>query len=204
VFRSLLRGSSLLALLFTAGFALAQTGFSADIVDHGKEKNAMTKVYLGKDKIRFDSADKTSGGAIMDLHTGDFLVIMPQQHMYMVMPADKMEDHGSFRFLVFGDVEDACTEWLRQSTNKGGSCKKDGDETVNGRSTVKYEGTNSKGESTAVWLDTRLHFPIKWEGKNGGGELQNIKEGPQPDSLFEVPSGFAKMDMGAMMQQRNK
>jgi hypothetical protein len=43
---------------------------------------------------------------------------------------------------------------------------------------------------------------VKWETKNSSGELRNIQEGPQPASLFEVPAGFTKMDMGGMMQMQ--
>ena len=52
------------------------------------------------------------------------------------------------------------------------------------------------------WLDPKLRFPVKWQGKDGSGEMRNIQEGPQPASLFEVPAGYTKMDMGGMMQQR--
>ena len=31
-------------------------------------------------------------------------------------------------------------------------------------------------------------------------ELQNIKEGSQPDSLFAIPSDYQKFDMGNMMR----
>ena len=96
---------------------------------------------------------------------------------------------------------DACSEWLKLEANKGGTCHKVGSETVNGRSTVKYEGTNAKGEAGAAWFDSKLRFPVKWDGKNGGGEMQNIQEGPQPASLFDIPAGYTKMDMGGMGQR---
>jgi len=54
-----------------------------------------------------------------------------------------------------------------------------------------------------MWLDPKLRFPVKWEGKNGSGELRNIQEGSQPSSLFEIPSGYTKFDMGAMMKQQS-
>ena len=63
---------------------------------------------------------------------------------------------------------------------------------------MKYEGTNSKGDSGTVWLDSKLRFPVKWQEKSGGFELRNIQEGTQPASLFEVPAGYTKFDMGAM------
>jgi hypothetical protein len=85
--------------------------------------------------------------------------------------------------------------------NQGGTCRKVGSETVNGRNAVKYEGTNSSGETEQVWLDPKLRFPLKWQGKNHGGELRNIQEGGQPASLFEIPAGYTKMDLGGMMPQ---
>ena len=106
-----------------------------------------------------------------------------------------------FAFFKSGDVENACSDWLKLERNKGGTCHKVGSETVNGRNTVKYEGTNASGETSSVWLDSKLRFPVKWQGKNNGGEMRNIQEGPQPASLFEIPAGYTKMDMGNMMQR---
>jgi hypothetical protein len=33
-------------------------------------------------------------------------------------------------------------------------------------------------------------------------ELRNIQEGSQPASLFEIPAGYTKFDMGGAMRQR--
>ena len=78
-----------------------------------------------------------------------------------------------------------------------------GSDTVNGRSTVKYEGVSNKGEKAHIWVDTKLHCVIKADQATGGGiELRNIQEGPQPASLFEIPSGYTKFDMGAIMQRQ--
>jgi hypothetical protein len=189
-----------------ASVALAQTEFSADIVNTQKQDAVQAKAYFGKDKMRFESQEKTSRGAggafIMDLAAHTSLVLMPEQHMYMEMPAQTTDQRGMYYFFRSGDVENACTEWLKMPHNTGGTCRKVGSETVNGRNTIKYEGTNTSGEASAVWLDPKLRFPVKWQGKNSGGELRNIREGSQPASLFEVPSGYSKMDIGAMMQQK--
>ncbi len=200
-----LRCSGFVALLLAASFAFAQSEFSAEIVNQsGKANRGATKVYFGKDRMRFDAADmKEQGGAvIVDFASENYIVVMAKQHMYMEMPAQAMENRGMFAFFRSGDVENACPDWVKLSQNKGGSCHKVGNETMNGRSTVKYEGTNSKGESSTVWLDSKVRFPIKWQDKDGGGELRNIQEGPQPASLFQVPAGYTKMDMSGMMQQR--
>jgi hypothetical protein len=202
--RLMVRGSCFVALLIATSFALAQTEFSGEVVDFQKPENASTKVYFGKDKMRFDSHDKDvhgGGSVILDFTNQSYLVLMPQQHMYMQMPAQMMDKRGMYSFFRTGDVENACGDWLKLSANKGGTCHKVGSETVNGRSTIKYEGTNSNGDASSVWLDPKLRFPVKWQGKNSGGELRNIQEGSQPASLFEIPAGFTKMDMGGMMQR---
>ena len=206
--RSMIRAFCAVTLLMIASLALAQTEFSADIVNTEKSEGPQAKVYFGKDKIRFEpmKKDPRGGGAlIVDLSSQTSTVLMEEQHMYMQLPQQMANQRNMYHFFRAGDVENACTDWLAQSWNKGGSCHKVGNETVNGRSTVKYEGTNSKGESGTMWLDPTLRFPVKWQGRNGSaGELQNIKEGSQPASLFEIPSGYTKFDMGAMMQKQNQ
>jgi hypothetical protein len=169
---------------------------------------AQAKIYFGKDKIRIEPTANTGrgmgGAVIMDLTAQTSTVLMQQQHMYMEMPAQMAGQRTTYNFFRTGDAENACADWLAQARNKGGSCKKVGSETVNGRDTVKYEGTSASGEATTVWVDPKLRFPIKWQGQGGSGELRNIQEGSQPASLFEIPAGFRKMDMGNMggMMQR--
>jgi hypothetical protein len=86
--------------------------------------------------------------------------------------------------------------------NQGGTCHKVGNETVNGRSAVKYEGTNSSGEPSSVWLDPKLRFPVKWQGEPSAGELRNIQESTQSANLFEIPAGYTKTDIANLMQER--
>ncbi|HLZ40643.1 MAG TPA: hypothetical protein VKQ11_06770 [Candidatus Sulfotelmatobacter sp.] len=202
--RVICRSCCAFAVILAATFALAQAEFSAEVVDNQKGDTPQAKIYFGKDKMRFESAkkDPRGGGAfIVNLATQTSTVLMDQQHMYMEMPAQMANQRMSYNFFRTGDVENACSDWLAQARNKGGTCHKIGNETVNGRSTVKYEGTNAQGETGAVWLDPKLRFPVKWQGKNNGGELRNIQEGVQPASLFEIPAGYTKFDMGGMMQR---
>jgi hypothetical protein len=205
VLRLMVRTSCFVGVMLLAGLALAQSEFSADVVDTHTEKTGKgpTKVYFGKDKIRFESpGDPRAGGAvILDLKSESWVVLMAKQNMYMQMPEKMMEGRGMFHFFKYGDVDNACSEWLIQERNKGGTCHKVGSESMNGRNTVKYEGTNSKGEKETVWLDSKVRFPIKWQGKDNSGELQNIQEGPQPASLFEIPAGYNKFEMPQGMQR---
>ncbi|MGA7219306.1 MAG: hypothetical protein WBX38_13370 [Candidatus Sulfotelmatobacter sp.] len=203
--RCVARTSAFFLLLFIAGFAVAQAEFSADMVDLQKSGTPTTaRLYFAKDKIRIDSQTGPHGGGaiIVNFATQTSIILMAQQHMYMEMPAQTQAQRQGYTFFKTGDVENACGDWQKTTHNQGASCHKVGDETVNGRSTVKYETTSAGGEVNHFWLDPKLRFPVKWQGKSNSGELRNIQEGSQPSSLFEVPSGFTKMDMGGMMQMQ--
>ncbi len=207
--RYIARISCFLALMLAASLVPAQTEFSAEMVDLQKpDKPTQAKIYFAKDKIRIESQNtgaKGGGAVIMNFATQTSTVLMPQQHMYMEMPAQAQSQRMGYANAFFraGDVENACADWQKMGHNQGGSCHKVGNESVNGRSTVKYESTNASGEVSHFWLDPKLRFPVKWEGKNSAGELRNIQEGTQPGSLFEIPAGFTKMEIpGGMMQQR--
>lgn len=192
------------ALLALTSASLAQTEFSAQIVDSQKGNAPNAKIYFAKDKLRFEPTQKNprgSGAMIMNLATQTSTVLMDQQHMYMEMPGQMAAQRGAYTFFRTGDVEAACADWAQQTHNQGSSCHKVGNDTVNGRSTVKYEGTNANGDTSTFWIDPKLRFPVKWQGKNNSWELRDIQEGSQPASLFEVPAGYTKMDMGGMMQR---
>jgi hypothetical protein len=204
MFRCAARLSIFFVLVFAASFALAQADFSAEIVDLQKPGTPV-KVYFTKDKMRAEpQGGNVRGLVIMNFATQTVIVVMAQQHMYMEMPAQAQGQRMAYASAFFqtGDVENACGDWQRERGGQGGSCHKVGSDMVNGRSTVKYEATNANGDVSHFWLDPKLRFPVKWETKNSSGELRNIQEGPQPASLFEVPAGFTKMDMGGMMQMQ--
>jgi hypothetical protein len=204
--RCLARISSLIALIFAASLVLAQAEFSAEIVDLQKPGTpTQAKIFFAKDKIRIEATaggPRSGGAVIVNFATQTSMVLMAQQHMYMEMPAQTQNQRMGYASAFFrvGDVEDACGDWQKLRSSQGASCHKVGSETVSGRNTVKYETTNASGDVSHFWLDPKLRFPVKWQGKGSDGELRNIQEGAQPASLFEVPAGFTKMDMGGMMQ----
>ncbi len=203
---------AVLILVFALGTTavFAQEDFSADIVNNKADGNGnqnKAKIYVTKSKWRIEGLGegRMGGGAIItNLSTGMSNILIPDRKMYMEFPQGKgPAGQRMWSFFQARDIDNACSDWLSLPNNKGGTCKKIGSDTVNGRSTVKYEGTNSNGESGTVWFDKKIAFPIKWEGKNGGGELENIKEGSQPSSLFEIPSDYQKFQMPAGMNMPN-
>src|SRR5262249_4921437 len=111
---------------------LAQTEFSADVVNNDKSGTAHTaKMYFGKDKLRIDGTGRGNGRdrgvVIMDMNAQSWLILMPEQHMYMDMPRGK-ESKEIFIYFRTGDVDNACADWLKIKRKKGGPCHKAGSE----------------------------------------------------------------------------
>lgn len=203
-----------LAIIFTslvAAYGLAQLPtnmpqFSADMKTTGRggPGGAMNgKIYFGDKKLRFDM---NMGGReqymIHDMTTKTSYMVMPEQKMYMEFNSAMGRGRGPgshMNDIKPVDPSNPC------ANDPNYSCKKEGTETVNGRSTDKWVFTNknNSSDSRTVWVDQKLHFPIKTQSSEGDTwELTNIQEGSQPASLFEVPSGYQKMDMGGMMGRR--
>jgi hypothetical protein len=206
VLRFMVRASCLIAIVLAASFLPAQAEFSAEIVDLQKPGSPTTgKIYFARNKMRIESLSsgpRAGGVVIVNFATQMSTVLMTQRNMYMERSIQSQGQSQMYSFFEAGDVQNACGDWEKIEHAQAGSCHKIGSDTVNGRSTVEYEGTRSGGEVNRFWLDPKLRFPVKWQGKNSGGELRNIQEGSQAASLFEVPAGYTKLDIGAMMQQR--
>lgn len=78
-----------------------------------------------------------------------------------------------------------------------------GQETVNGYDcqVVQYTYKEKKYGVAVQWIAAKLQFPVRTQTKDAKGKITatvdyaNIKPGPQPDSLFEVPAGYQKMTL---------
>ena len=205
--RWILRSSFFVTLLLIAQAVWGQE-FSADVVNNKPGGGGkLNKVYATKDKVRFevasDNAAMGPSAVIFDDARHTHTLVMAERHMYMDVPTPTVK-YIITNYWRVQDVNDACPAWKKMSEEAGtdknwGSCTKVGSDTLNGRDSVKYEGVSKKGEKMHVWVDTKLHVVVKTD--EGGFELRNIQEGSQPASLFEVPAGYTKFDMGGMMQK---
>jgi hypothetical protein len=198
----IVRKISLVVLLLAATFMLAQlpgaVPFSGDLTIKSKSGEAMTgKMYFSGSKMRWDmNAKGRESAMLVDFPTQTSYMIMPQQKMYMEMKLGQHAGRGpNLRELRSYDPNNPCAQ-LTDTT-----CEKVGTETVNGRSTDKWIFKNSKtGHTTTTYLDKKIRFPIRSTTDNGTQtDLTNVQEGMPSASLFELPSGYKKFDMGAMM-----
>ena len=192
----------LTALLLPAAAVFAQDDFSAEVVEtSAKASSEPGKIYVSKDKMRFEGAEQNGhvGAIIMNFGSQTTDILMPERKMYIETPMGQGPGaRRSFNFFRATDPENACDEWKKLATKPGGSCQKVGNDVVNGRNTIKYEGKSADGDVSYVWIDPKLRFPVKWQGKNNAGEMRNLQVGSQPASLFTVPADYQKMDIGNM------
>ena len=70
---------------------------------------------------------------------------------------------------------------------------------MNGRAATKWQMTEKDGKTSTGWMDDALTVMLRHESDQGTVELQNLQEGPQPDSLFVVPADFQVMKQPAGM-----
>jgi hypothetical protein len=190
------------SLLLLALPALSQE-FSADLVRQKPQNVANTKVSVSGDKVRFEVAEKQKDPsyAIINVAQRSSTMVLTGNKSYIVSPPGHLA--SSIPLFHVEDPEDACKAWEKAMQNPG-TCKKIGDDTINGRATVKYTGAMENGDTGTAWIDKKLKFVVKWEGERTVAELQNIQEGPQQASLFEVPSDYQKMDTAAAHQTAKK
>ncbi|HUB97515.1 MAG TPA: hypothetical protein VL993_16450 [Stellaceae bacterium] len=191
-----------LALGLVAAPAAAQQ-FSADIVSTGMPGAGPSKIYVSDGKLRMESGH---GTMLADAKANTAYMLMPQQKMYM-----DMGEHGNFAEMFMPtNVDDPCPEWQKaaraaQPDAAAWTCSRVGDDTVGGRSVVKYQAAANDGITHYAWLDPKLRIIIKTQDSNGNSmELQNIKEGAQPATLFVLPADYRKFDMQQMRQQQQE
>ncbi len=198
----------LLSSLLLSPFGLAQTPvqptpFSADMqfnsTAHGTDSHKMNgKIYMGPQHMRMDMEGGPNGGAIMitNFTTKTTDTLMPEQHMYMEFnAADAMAGRsGTPGIKPLSDPGNPC------ASEEGMMCKNLGVEQIDGRTCDHWQMTNKDGTVTNVWIDQKIHFPIKSASQDSSWTLTNIKEGEPEASLFEIPTGYQKMDMGNITQ----
>lgn len=159
--------------------------FSADMVLSGQQGTLMARFHASPGRSRMEMPGSVS---IVRLDRGVVWVLMPSEKMF---------------------IEQAVTpEMSAQAMTGEGSVvsKADlGEELLDGRPARKYEVVLSSGSQTQTvyqWLVEGQVVPAKMQAVDGSWsvEYRNVRVGPQPDELFEVPADFTKMEMPTLPQ----
>ena len=164
--------------------------FSADLIIDNPQGKFTGKVYVKADKIRQEFLKQDMKQVIiLRLDRGVTWSLMPENKMYMEMP---------------GIGKEASDPEIEKKIKDMAEKKSLGKEKINGYVCEKYQyiyHDKSLGILTQ-WFSKRLNYPIKTEYKAAAyqmlTEYKNIKEGRIADSLFEIPSGYQKMQLPMM------
>jgi Domain of unknown function (DUF4412) len=196
-----------IAVTFIAFFLAAaqvpkMSPFSADMemsstrANYGS-RDTTGKIYIGSGHMRLnmDASGGHQTAILTDFTTQTVDILMVQQQMYMEHKTGQPGGRGPgnmTRDLHSYDPNNPC------ANQPDLTCKKIGVEEVNGRTCDHWKFTHRNGEVADVWIDQKLHFPIKLVSPDSTMLLTNISEGEPDASLFVIPDGYRKMDMSGM------
>ena len=177
-----------ISIFLLGGIAIARD-FSADMVFTTKDGVLTGKIFVAKEKTRMETAQTIT---ITRIDKNVVWILMPAQRMYMEQPL-KPENVVATTDKIPGEIE-------RKLVGK---------ETVGGKRTDKYRivyTTADKKETVFQWIAADSGLPIKSAAVDGRWtiEYKNLKTGKQPDSLFEIPTGYQKFSLGVPVMPETK
>lgn len=168
--------------------------FSADTVMTHKKGVTTAKIYFKTAKFRTEMKMPEEVIVITRIDKKVIWNIMPKDKMYMEMALTaNMQSKPRVEEKFEGEIDRKLV----------------GNETVDGHPAKKYLITykwDNKQNQVYQWWATDINFPVKTSAVDGSWmqEFKNIKMGSQPDSLFEVPSGYQKMQIPGGMNFRDR
>jgi hypothetical protein len=182
--------------------------FSADIVNRdaaGLAIGAAAKLYVSNRKVRIETPEAAAGFLLIEADAGTAYFVRPGQRVFM----DAKQSSLLSQIFVPVDAKDPCRRWQAAAGNAGGPnaegewrCERIKDEIIDGRPAVQFRVSSPASPSSRRWIDSDLEFPIKLLAADGTTiALEHIQIEAQPASLFELPSGFRKLDPRALIER---
>jgi hypothetical protein len=205
-------------LLLSASLVLASTALIAASFEgvatykvlgkEGKDGPKELSFSIKGDKFRTDmDHNGHQASMIMNNKTKEMITLMPERRAYMLMKMDgrlakgdkakhaaKLVKTGKTETIAGYKAEEWSIEGAEHKTSVWGT-KELGGWAFNG---------GPKGHGADMDLPDELKdgsfFMLRVVGEKGGGmEATKVEKKSLDDSLFEVPAGYQKMEMGAMM-----
>ncbi len=188
--------------LLLALHAQAQPGlgseFAADLVSGGAAGGAVLRgrLYVGTGKERIDlpaaaGAHPEPSALIVDLVRGWAYLLFPARKTYQAV-GDRGRGalaRDGLAWLEPVDPAQPCA-----GRGQSFSCRRvHGRGGTAGQRAEEWEIADATGrEAARLWIDDRLRFPIRIRSSSEVSELEHIRVGPQPASLFEVPGDYRR------------
>jgi hypothetical protein len=190
-----------------------KTEFAADmrLVDAAGRTQAV-KLFVGNQRARLDRAPISGelngiSSLLIDFDHQFLYLLAPRSKMYMRLAGSNGTPfyRGAWMFRP-SSLEAPCGGWVSEANQRGITlrCQQAGQDDVGGRPTQKWDAVIPDGSRGSVWYDPTLNFIVKVlriskNGTQSGYELQEIKEGTQPQKLFDPPSGYREFTLNRLM-----
>jgi outer membrane lipoprotein-sorting protein len=189
--------SALWALCLFCSVASAQTAqqrlsnlrpFSADQTHTMRNKTTNSKVYFTQNAMRLENVDAKGNQSIQIMRFDQKVIwsLVPAQKMYLELPWASMGE-----FATWADQQNVQRESLGAEQIGEYHCDKF-------RIHVTLDG---KVYTSLEWDAKELDgLPVKTQDEKGtwSNEYRNVQLGPQDPSLFEIPAGYQKLNMGGL------
>jgi hypothetical protein len=174
--------------------------YSVDLVMRTTEgKDMVMHRFVDQGKVRTDINGEGTAISVIDLgdKKGTTLVLMPEEKRGIKQSREAM---GALTAKM--DLKDA--RLGRVEAEKDAKFEDLGEETIDGRIVKKIRMSMTEG-SALGWFDKSTGAPVKMEsvveGKTASIEWKNMKPGPQPAAIYEIPEGYEITDMDEMMSK---
>jgi len=188
------------AIAFASTRAEAQE-FSADLVHTdaaGRPDARSGKVFVSNRHVRIETPDLPDGFFIVDGDRDAAYFVRPAQRLFM----DAKQSSSLTQILVPVDVRDPCRQWQAMASIAGAvdggrqwRCERIGANFIGERDTMEYVAVSPQDRKNRGWIDVELKFPIRFQSEDGSAiTLENIRQGEQPATLFEISADYRKFD----------
>jgi hypothetical protein len=143
---------------------------------------------LNKDRMEMGGSD----GMVSIIRKDKKVIWQMMGDMYMEMPMDASNASGmeAFDIVEQAEVGQETINGIKTTKSKIVDVKKDGSGQFGGFSWTTKEGITVKMDMLSEEGDKKMRMT---------SELTNLKIEKQDPALFEIPAGYTKNDMGAMM-----
>jgi len=172
----------------------------------------MLKLYVGDKRARLDRSAQDGeregiGSILLDFQSQLIYLLIPQSNLYLQIEGSLGTPFYRGGWLFRPETKNyPCSAWVREADDRGISlrCSAAGQETLNGLVVQRWNATTSHNSHGSLWYDPSLNFVIKVQrvspqGTQTGYELENIKVGTQPTTLFNVPDNYRKFTLPKLL-----
>jgi hypothetical protein len=200
-FASLVIAVSIIAAIAFASAGAGAQEFSADLVHTdtaGRPDARSGKIFVSNRHVRIETPDLPDGFFILDGDRDAAYFVRPAQRIFM----DAKQSSSLTQILVPVDVGDPCRQWQAMASIAGAveggrqwRCERIGATSIGERDTLEYVAVSPQDRKSRSWIDVELKFPIRFQSEDGTAiTLENIRQGEQPATLFEISTDYRKFD----------